>query len=89
MIVESFITVFGMRVRVSRSRGAAGYTAELHFEGGDRAVIDAASMEELEGLIEAVALPAVVARAQRPGTAGAATSSSSAEAPRLRRAAWS
>ena len=67
MILESTMMVFGMRVQVSRCAGAGGYTAELVFEGGDRAVVDAASLEELETLIDAVAYPAVIARCRSQG----------------------
>lgn len=69
MIVESDMMVCGVHIRVSRSPRVGGYSAELEFGEGDRAVVDAASLEELERLIHAVATPAAVARrsaAQRP-----------------------
>ena len=58
MIVESRIIAHGMAINVSCSRQGWGYTAELVFEGGDRALLDARSLEELERLVEATAVAA-------------------------------
>jgi hypothetical protein len=62
MIVHSCITVLGVRIVVTRWRYPGGFSAELRFEDGDRAIVDAASAGALDELIEAVAYPAVVAR---------------------------
>ncbi len=63
--VNSVMVVCGMRIAISRFRRHGSFTAELVFdgEGGtDRAVVDAATAEELESLIAAVAYPAALAR---------------------------
>jgi hypothetical protein len=76
MIVESSIIVHGMTIRVHCSRQGWGYTAELVFEDGDRAVIDARTLEELEQLIGAIAIAAATARqyaAGRPREGGVAS----------------
>jgi hypothetical protein len=67
MIVESRIIAHGMAIDVCCSRQGWGYTAELVFEGGDRAVIDARSLEELEYLLEATVAAAAAARQYHPG----------------------
>jgi hypothetical protein len=66
MIVESRIIAHGMSIEVSCRRQGRGYTAELVFEGGDRAAIDARSLEELEYLLEATAVAAAAARRYDP-----------------------
>ena len=80
MVVESVMVVSGMRVAVSRSHRGGGFTAELIFEGGDRAVVDAGSVEELDWLIEAVAYPAALARRGSPASCASAGSSSGSSA---------
>lgn len=82
LIVDSIVVVSGMRVAVSRSRRRGGYTAELVFEGGDRAVVDAGSAEELEGLIAAVVYPAALARRAAGEPARAAGAGPVADRPR-------
>lgn len=62
MIAESQIVAHGMTVSVRWTRRGRGYTAELLFEGGDRAMLDAASLEELESLVALTAGAAVLAR---------------------------
>ena len=82
MVVESVMMVSGMRVAVLRSRRSGGFTAELVFEGGDRAVVDAGSAEELEWLIEAVAYPAALARRDSPSAGTPSGSSAGPDRPR-------
>lgn len=65
MTVQSVMVVCGMRIAISRFRRHGSFTAELVFDGeggSDRAVVDAATAEELEALIAAVAYPAALAR---------------------------
>lgn len=62
MIIESRIVVQGMTVAVKWIRRPRGYSAELSFDGGDRAVLDASSLGELEKLVELTAWAAVLAR---------------------------
>ena len=62
MIVETTREYFGVRVVVRCCAAARLHTAELRFADGDRAVVDAGSVAELEALVEAVARAAVIAR---------------------------
>lgn len=68
MIVESHMEILGVGVRVACTRVGRGYTAELRFEGGDRALLDAATLEDLERLVEVAAQAAVEARRYASGT---------------------
>ena len=62
MIVESRIVAQGMNVCVTITRRRRGYSAELRFDDGDRTMLDAPSLAELERLVTMSAGAAAAAR---------------------------
>lgn len=65
MIEERRIVAHGLTVEVRCAQRDRGYSAELLFEGGDRAIVDALTRGELDDTIEAIVEAAAAARAVR------------------------